>query len=196
MAGVSLFPNAQGLTSGVRDDAERRRRAGHLVHVPDLYEGQVFDDPEARMAYAQESGFASIIERGRFAAAGLPGGLVDAGFSLGVLPAQMLAQTRYGAKGALLLQACVPASELREVLPQGVPVQIHGMDADVIFVEEGDPDAARALVEAAANAERWLYPGGRHLFADDSLPSYDEGATRLLTERVLCFLEGVERRSR
>jgi dienelactone hydrolase len=190
MAEVLLFHHAQGLTSGVRDFAERLRRAGHTVHAPDLYEGRVFDDLQTGVAHAQEVGFGSIMERGRVVAEGLPNGLVYAGFSLGVMPAQMLAQSRPGAKGALLFHACVPPAELGGVWPQGVPVQIHGMDADPLFVEEGDLDAARALVQSTAGAELFLYPGAQHLFADSSLPGYDEGATRLLTDRVLRFLAG------
>ena len=57
-----------------------------------------------------------------------------------------------------------------------MPVQIHGMDADPIFVDEGDIDAARELVESAEDAELFLYPGDQHYFADSSLPSYDAGA--------------------
>ena len=69
-----------------------------------------------------------------------------------------------------------------------MPVQIHGMDADPIFTQEGDLDAARALVESVKQAELFLYPGDRHYFADASLPSYDPDATALLTQRVLSFL--------
>jgi len=126
------------------------------------------------------------------AATGLPSELVYAGFSLGGMPAQMLAQSRTGAKGALLFHACLPTSEFGSSWPEGVPVQIHGMDADEFFADEGDLDAARALVQATRDAELFLYPGNQHLFADSSLPSYDEPAARLLTERVLTFLDGVK----
>jgi dienelactone hydrolase len=122
------------------------------------------------------------------AADDLPAELVYAGFSLGVLPAQKLAQTRPGAQGALLFYSCVSASEFGS-WPNGVPVQIHGMDADPIFVGEGDVDAARDLVDSTESAELFLYPGDQHYFADSSLPSYDESATALLTERVLAFLD-------
>ena len=192
MAEVVLFHHAQGLTSGVGEFAETLRRAGHTVHVPDLYEGRVFSTLEDGIGYAQETGFDTIIERGRAAAGQLPSELVYAGFSLGVLPAQMLAQTRPGAQGALLFEACVPVSEFGGAWPPGVPVQIHGMDADEFFAGEGDLDAARALVQAAPAAELFLYPGNRHLFADSSLPSYDEQAAALLTERVLGFLDGIK----
>ena len=191
MAEVLLFHHAQGLTSGVRDFAGQLSRAGHTVHVPDLYEGRVFDDLADGVAYAGETGFGAIIERGQAAADGLPGELVYAGFSLGVLPAQMLAQTRPGARGALLFHSCLPTSEFGGSWPTGVPVQIHGMDGDEFFVGEGDIDAARALVESTTDAELFLYPGKQHLFADSSLPSYDQQAAGLLTERVLSFLDRV-----
>lgn len=188
MAEVLLFHHAQGLTSGVRGFADRLRRDGHTVHTPDLFDGRVFDELDAGVGYAGEVGFGTILERGKAAAEGLPNELVYAGFSLGVMPAQMLAQSRLGAKGALLFHSCVPTSEFGDGWPQAVPVQIHGMDADEFFVDEGDLDAARDLVKETADAELFLYPGKQHLFADNSLPSYDEQAAGLLTERTLGFL--------
>ena len=189
MAEVVLFHHAQGLTPGVRDFAQRLEAAGHTVHAPDLYDGQVFDSLDEGLAYARKVGFDTILDRGQVAAEGLTRRLVYAGFSLGGMPAQMLAQTRPGATGALLFHSCVPTSEFGGAWPPGVPVQIHGMDADEFFVEEGgDLDAARALVATTADAELFLYPGKEHLFADSSLPAYDEKAATLLIERVLAFL--------
>src|SRR5215470_8058299 len=192
MAEVVLFHHAQGLTPGVGEFAGTLRQAGHTVHVPDLYEGRVFSTLREGLAYAAETGLDTIIERGQAAAGELPSELVYAGFSLGVPPAQMLAQTRPGATGALLFEACLPVSTFGGAWPQGVPVQIHGMDADELFTGEGDLDAARALVQATPDAELFLYPGNRHLFADSSLPSYDGAAATLLTERVLSFIHGIK----
>ena len=191
MAEVLLFHHAHGLTSGVHDIAQELRSAGHVVHVPDLYDGQVFDALDEGVAYAQQAGFGTITDRGRSAAEELSDALVYVGFSLGVVPAQMLAQTRSGARGALLLHACLPTSEFGGAWPAKVPVQVHGMDADPFFAGEGDLEAARALVEATPDAELFLYPGDSHLFSDRSLPSYDEPAARLLLERVLHFLDDV-----
>jgi dienelactone hydrolase len=188
MAQVLLFHHAQGLTSGIRDFADKLGHAGHTVHVPDLYEGHVFDDLEMGVAYAQSIGFDKIIERGTRAAEGLPQEIVFAGFSLGVLPAQKLAQTRTGAIGALFFHSCVPVSEFGPAWPDGVKVQIHGMERDKLFIDEGDLEAARALVETTDEAELFLYPGEQHLFADSSLASYDEVAATLLTKYVLAFL--------
>ncbi len=188
MTDVILFHHAQGLTVGVREFADRLRAAGHRVTVPDLYEGATFDALDDGVGYAGQVGFDTIIERGRLAAEQLPNEIVYAGFSLGVLPAQMLAQKRPGAEGALLFHSCVPTSEFGCPWPQGVPVQIHAMDADPFFVTEGDLDAANDLVKRTEGAELFLYPGDQHLFADSSLPSYDENAAALLLQRVLSFL--------
>jgi dienelactone hydrolase len=148
MAEVVLFHHAQGLTPGVAAFADELRRAGHTVHTPDLYEGRTFDTLDDGVGHAQEIGFGELIERGVRAVEKLPAGLVYAGFSLGVLPAQKLAQTRPGARGALLFHACVPVSEFSSAWPDGVPVQVHAMDADPFFVDDGDIDAARAVAVA------------------------------------------------
>jgi dienelactone hydrolase len=188
MTEVLLFHHAQGRTEGFEAFADELRRRGHTVHTPDLLDGRTFASIEEGMAYASQVGFPEeIIERGVRAANGLGNELVYAGFSLGVLPAQKLAQTRAGARGALFFHSCVPTSFFG-AWPTDVPVQIHGMDADPIFVGEGDIDAARELVASSEQAELFLYPGDQHYFADSSLPSYDPAATALLTERVLEFL--------
>src|ERR671916_1167139 len=140
MAEVVLFHHAQGLTPGVVAFADELRRAGHTVHAPDLYDGRTFATLEEGVAHAEEIGFGEVTARGLRAVEGLPAGLVYAGFSLGVGPAQRLAQTRPGARGAVLCYSCVPVSEFGHAWPAGVPVQVHGMDADPYFVGEGDVD--------------------------------------------------------
>ena len=188
MTEILLFHHALGLTPGITEFADHLREAGHTVHTPDLYDGHTFRTVEEGVGFARDTGFGTIMERGVRAADDLPSDLVYAGFSLGVMPAQQLAQTRPGARGALLLEACVPPSEFGSSWPDDVPVQIHGMEADPSFAGEGDLDAARALVDEAADAELFLYPGDQHLFADPSLPSYEAEAAALLTKRVLAFL--------
>jgi dienelactone hydrolase len=172
--------------------ADELRRAGHTVHTPDLFEGRTFGSIEEGIGYAQEVGFPDeMIGRGMRAVAGLPTGLVYAGFSLGELPAQFLAQNRAGARGALMFYSCVPVGAFGPGWPEGVPAQVHGMDADPIFTGEGDLDAARELVSQAKEAELFLYPGDQHYFADSTLPSYDAAATALLLQRVQAFLAAV-----
>ena len=193
MAEVLLFHHAQGQTPGFLAFGDELRAAGHTVHTPDLYEGNTFASLDDGVNYARKVGFGTLGDRGDAAAADLPGELVYAGFSLGAMPAQPLAQTRPGAKGALLFHAAFPASEFGDSWPQGVPLQIHMMEGDEWALE--DLPAARELVEATDDAELFLYPGDRHLFTDSSLDDYDESAATLVKERVLGFLEKVDRRS-
>jgi dienelactone hydrolase len=188
MAEVLLFHHTLGQTTGFLAFADTLGEAGHTVYTPDLFDGRTFSSLEQGMAFAENIGFGEILERGARAAGKLPHELVYAGFSLGVVPAQSLAQTRAGARGALLFDACLPVSEFGSCWPAGVPVQVHGMDADPFFAGEGDIDAARALVASTEQAELFIYHGDQHLFADASLPGYDRDATALLIQRVLSFL--------
>ena len=188
MAEVLLFHHAQGLTSGVVAFADELRAAGHTVHTPDLYAGRTFPTLEEGVAHAEELGFDNVTEAGVQAAEELPAELVYAGFSLGVGPAQKLAQTRPGARGALLCSAALAPTEFGPSWPAEVPVQVHAMADDPEFNNEWDLPAARALVAAAADAELFLYPGDQHLFADRSLTAYDAQATARMTRRVLDFL--------
>lgn len=191
MAKVLLFHHAQGLTAGVRAFADALRAAGHVVHTPDLFDGRTFRSIAEGLAYIDRIGFEDMRQRGVRVADDLPSELVYAGISFGVLPAQKLAQTRPGACGTVLISSCLPISGEWAFgpWPDGVPVQIHGMDKDPIFIGEGDIDAAREIVAKIADAELFLYPGDQHYFADSSLPSYDADATELLTRRVLEFLD-------
>lgn len=188
MAEVIVFHHALGLTDGVRAFADELRAAGHTVHAPDLYEGRTFATVDEGVDHAREIGFGTVLERGRTAAEGLPNELVYAGFSLGVMPAQNLAQTRLGAKGALFFHAAIPPSEFASGWPKGVPVQIHIMEGDNA---EGDVDVAREFAATVGEAELFLYAGDEHLFMDRSLPSYDETAAKLATRRALWLLDDV-----
>jgi dienelactone hydrolase len=192
MAEVVLFHHVQGLTDGVRAFAEELRAGGHTVHTPDLFDTERPATIDDGIALVQSIGDEELSERVDRAVAGLPEGLVYAGFSYGVMPAQRLAQTRPGARGALLYEACLPVSGEWAIgpWPDGVPVQIHGMDQDPFFALEGDLDAARELVETVGPglAELFVYPGDRHLFSDSSLPSYDADAAALVVQRSRDFL--------
>ena len=188
MAELVLFHHAQGRTPGVLTLADRIRAGGHTVHTPDLYDGRTFDTLAEGIAHVQEVGMAALAERGVRAVDQLPEELVYAGISLGVVPAQRLAQTRPGARGAVLVSAALPATEFGDGWPAGVAVQVHGKESDPEFDNGWDLPAAQAVVETADDGELFLYPGAEHLFPDTSLPDHDAAATDLLVERVLTFL--------
>ena len=192
MTEIVLFHHVQGLTAGIVAFADQLRGEKHTVHTPDLFDGRTFPTLDEGMDYARTVGFGAILDRGVAVAEGLRSELVYAGFSMGVMPAQKLAQTRAGARGAVLIDACMPVTEFADRWPEAVPVQVHGMDHDPFFADEGDLDAARALVDSTEQAELFLYPGNVHLFADSSLPSHDQAASELMTRRVLDFLSGLD----
>ncbi len=195
MADVVLFHHVQGLTDGVRAFAEELRAGGHTVHTPDLFDGERPATIDEGVAHVRSIGDEVLRERADRAVADLPAGLVYAGFSFGAGTAQQFAQTRPGARGALLYESCIPITGEWALgpWPNGVPVQIHGMDRDPFFALEGDIDAARELVETVGSelAELFVYPGDRHLFADSSLPSYDAEAAALVVQRSREFLDRV-----
>ncbi|QIX28402.1 dienelactone hydrolase [Nocardioides sp. JQ2195] len=181
---IVLFHHAQGLTDGVLSFAETLREAGHTVHTPDSYDGHTFDDIEEGVGFARETGFQVVADRALAAAEALPAAAVYGGFSLGVPPAQRLAQSRQGVRGLLSLHGAIPPAEFG-AWPDGLAAQVHAMTDDPWF-EDFDRAAAKEL--EALGADYFLYPGSAHLFADSSLSSYDAEAAALLTERVLEFL--------
>jgi dienelactone hydrolase len=193
MAEVVLFHHVQGLTDGVRAYADELRAGGHTVHTPDLFDGERPATIDDGVVHVQSVGDEELGERAARVVADLPADLVYAGFSWGAATAQQYAQTRPGARGALLYEACIPITGEWAFgpWPDGVPVQIHGMDNDPFFAREGDIDAARELVETVGPefAELFVYPGDRHLFTDSSLPSYDPAATALVVQRSREFLD-------
>lgn len=191
MPDVVVFHHALGLTQGVIDFAEAISSAGHQVHTPDLFDGQRFTEIEDGVAYAQSIGFDTVLQRGVAAAESLPPTLVYVGFSLGVLPAQLLAQTRPGALGAALIHGCVAHTEFSPEWPTGVPVDIHAMADDPYFVHDGDLEAAQHLVATSPTANLYLYPGDAHLFADSGARGFAPGPAGLLLTRVLELLSRV-----
>ena len=200
MAEVVLFHSVLGLRPGVISAADRLREAGHAVHTPDLFGGEVFEELDAGMRKEEELGFREIARRARESVTGLPEGLVYSGFSMGLVYAEWLAAERPGALGAVLMHGAVPPGGLSEYFgidrwPEGVPVQVHyaGSDPWVDVDEEVAPlgDAVRV---AGAAFEEYVYPGSGHLFADPGLTEYDQESSEKMWERVLAFLTRIDAR--
>jgi dienelactone hydrolase len=195
MAEVVLFHHVQGLTDGVRAFAEDLRAGGHTVQTPDLFAGEHPVTIDDGVTLTERIGQEVLTKRAEQSVADLPEGLVYAGFSFGAATAQRIAQTRRGARGALLYESCLPITGQWAIgpWPEGVAVQIHGMDNDPFFAGEGDLEAARELVASVGSqlAELFVYPGNTHLFSDSSLPSYRPEAAALVLRRSRDFLDRI-----
>lgn len=184
MADVVVFHHAQGLTAGVHEFAEQLGAAGHRVMVPDLYEGETFDSIDEGVAHAQALGFDTVIDRGVAAASSLDGPFCVVGFSLGVLPAQNLAQTHPRARGAVLCHAAIPLGTFGDSWPDGVTLQLHTAERDGL----GDYDDAVELAAAVEHAELFVYDTAAHLVADSSLPDHDTDIAAQILSRTLGLL--------
>ena len=186
MTNVLLFHHALGLSPGVVAFADELRAAGHTVTTPDLFEGAVYEVIDDGVAHAQRVGFEAIIAKGVASAEGSGDGFVVAGFSLGGLPAQKLAQTHPSVGGAILYHAAVPSSTFGGPWPTGVALQLHFTENDP-WVQE-DLEAARELA-AESGGYLWMYPGSAHLVADSSFSDYDPAIAAQIMERTLAFLD-------
>jgi dienelactone hydrolase len=189
MAEVVLFHHAQGVTDGVEAFADNLRQAGHVVHTPNLYVRGPFATFEEGVRYAfNDIGLDGLVKRAELAVHDLPTEVVYAGISLGVMPAQMFAQTREGARGVLLFHSFVPHTAFGS-WPQDLPGQIHAMEDDPIFNGSGDLESAWTLRLVAPDVEVFLYPGDGHIFTDSTTTWFDAEASALVMERVLAFLD-------
>ena len=200
MAEVVLFHSVLGLRPGVIGAADRLWAAGHTVHTPDLFDGEVFDSIDDGMRKEEELGVREMVRRARESVAGLSEELVYAGFSMGIGYAELLTAERPGAAGAVLLHGAVPVEALKEYFgverwPQGVPVQVHYAVDDPWVEAEGEVRPLEdAVKEAGAEFEAYVYPGSGHLFADPDYPEYDRTSSEQMWERVISFLNRIDAR--
>jgi dienelactone hydrolase len=187
---VVLYHSAYGLRPAVVDFADKLRAAGHIVHTPDLYDGEVFSDRDHAIRKIQELGFDGMLDRAVNAVAKLAQGVVYAGFSNGGACAELLAATRPGARGAILMHAPLLIRDLGwTVWPSGVPVQVHFADKDPIRNQSVIDNFSVKVRKSGASFERFDYDAPGHLFADPAFPAYNQPAAALMTTRVLEFLD-------
>lgn len=191
MAEVLLLHSVLGIRPGIVEAADRLRAAGHVVHVPDLFEGEApldsYEEAAARMA---RIGVPVVVGRARAAAEPFGPNLVYAGFSLGAALATGLAARRPGARGALLLSGAPnPAAVGATAWPAGVPAQIHMALGDDGRNQAWIDELAAFVRASGSTCDVFDYPADGHLFADRGLPAeYDAASAELMWGRVLEFL--------
>ena len=180
----------------MHDAAERFRRAGHTVHIIDLYDGESFDDYGKAGAYLESlGGPGELMGRTAAALAELPADLVYAGFSNGAGSAIFAGATRPGARGVLAFHGALPLQMFgAEEWSATVPLQLHYAEHDPNLEQEWVDQLIASVASSGAPQEYFVYPGlTGHLFTDPTLPEeYDAAGAELLFQRALEFLKRVD----
>lgn len=185
---IVVFHSALGLRPAVRAFADQLRAAGHTVHTPDCFDGDVFDDLEEGVRKRDMLGIPELMRRAQAAVANVPSQVVLAGMSMGTGAAEFLAATRPGARAAILIHGAFAPAEFGIEAWPGVPAQVHYAENDPL-VEVDQILAFEAMVRAAGTSvEVYSYDGGGHLFEDAGWKGHDPAAAQLMLERILAFL--------
>ncbi|WP_329322304.1 dienelactone hydrolase family protein [Streptomyces sp. NBC_01262] len=187
---IVLFHSAYGLRPAVHAAADRLRAAGHVVHVPDLYEGRTTETVEAGMAIKDEIGRDELLMRAVTVSGPLSDqGLVYAGFSLGGSIAQNLALADANARGLLLLHG---TSDIADDVTTDIPVQLHVADPDPFESDDWLNAWYLRMRKAGADVEIHRYRGAGHLYTDPDLHDYDADAAERTWAIALDFLADLE----
>lgn len=189
MANVVVFHGAYGLRPAILGLADTIRNAGHTVHTPDLYDGEVFADRDAALQKVQELGFDAILDRALARTAHLEAPVVYAGISNGGACAELAAATRRGARAAILIHAPLMLRDRGWTRwPPGVPVQVHLARRDPIRVQAVVDALGERVRQSGSGFELFDYDADGHLFSDPGFPAFSERATTLMTGRVVEFI--------
>lgn len=187
MPTIVVFHSALGRRPAVEALATTLRADGHEVVTPDLFDGRVLDDLDAGVAERDRIGIPELIDRALAAVEDLPGEVAYVGLSMGTGPAQLLATTRPGARGAALVQGALPLEAIGvERWPSSVPLQLHTSPGD----PWQDEESTGLLLDHVPPAlrEHHEYPGCGHLFMDPGLPAHDPHATDALIAALRAWL--------
>ena len=189
---VVLFHSAQGLRPGIHWFADRLREAGHEVHTPDLFDGEVFDELDDGVRKRDNIGIGALIGRSFEAVAELPEDVVYAGFSMGTGPAMVLAAGRPGCRGAVFFHGALDPADAGIPAWPSVPAQVHYSTKDAWVDSAAVEGLRRAVLAAGQTCEVFAGDVEGHLVADPDLPEYDEVETKHILERTLNFLDNIE----
>ena len=186
---IVLFHSALGLRPAVLEFAETLREAGHTVHTPDLFDGETFEDLEAGKTKRDSIGIEALIGTAQAAVESHPAGIVYAGASMGVGAAEILAATRPGARGAVLMHGAFAPADFGIPAWPGVPTEVHYATGDPEIELSSVQALADAVAASGAHIAVHPYERGGHLFEDAGSDGFEPTSAKLLRQRVLRFLE-------
>ncbi|MFC7624107.1 dienelactone hydrolase family protein [Microlunatus sp. GCM10028923] len=191
---VIIFHSTLGLRPVELAAADRIRRAGHRVVVPDLFGGETAAEVDgvpsvpAGFALQRRIGWDTVLGRAADAVRDLPPRTVLCGFSMGVGVIAELWPERLAAAAVLLLHATTPVPA--GVAP-GTPVQTHVAVGDRFAPEDRLVAFQDSVAATGADGALFRYPGAGHFFTDPTLPDHDPGAAASTWQRIETVLAGV-----
>lgn len=193
MPSAVLFHHALGFTDGLASLADRvTRETGVVVARPDLFTGEPssanptrYGSIEAGVDAAQQIGFGEIADRGVAAAKQVAGPLIVIGWSLGALPAVQAASADLDVAAVMLIDGAVPFDGGGTVWPEGIELEIHGIEGDAFFEE--DRDIADEMI-AASNGTLVMHNGAGHLAGDPSAETHDPAVAAALADAIVDFV--------
>ncbi|NYE74967.1 dienelactone hydrolase family protein [Microlunatus parietis] len=191
---VIIFHSTLGLRPVELAAADRVRRAGHPVAVPDLFGGEVAAEVDgvpsvpAGFEMQRRVGWDTVLRRAAEALDDLPPRTVLCGFSMGVGVIADLWPGRLAAAAVLLLHATTPVPD--GVAP-GTPVQTHVAVGDRFAPERRLAEFQDSVAAAGVAGALFRYPRAGHFFTDPDLPDHDPAAAALAWQRIETVLAGV-----
>lgn len=189
MAYVVLFHSVLGLRPAEREIAAAFEADGHVVALPDLYDGRMTNDYDEGFRLKEKVGDTVILARARTALAAAPADAVLAGVSLGAFLIGEFWGERPHMSGALLLSGFAPWMDPRRA---GLPVSVHIARPDPF--DEEEVFTGWACEAGGVALEMHRYDGVGHYFLDRSLPDHDAAAAALCLERCRAFLGQLAKR--
>jgi carboxymethylenebutenolidase len=183
-----------GLNTQIRTVARRLAQEGYVAIVPDLYHGQVADDPELAhelmRGLDEERGLADLEAAAvwlRSQSRVTPGKIGVVGFCMGGRFSELYAMR--GKVAAAVMFYGRPETSSTALARLSAPLQGHfgGEDRGI---GKDQVEALRAgLAKAGKAGDVYVYAGAGHAFMNDTRDSYHVDAARLAWARTLQFFQ-------
>lgn len=183
MAHIVLFHSILGPRAAEQEIADNLGEEGHVVDLPDLYDGQRANSYEEGFEIKDRIGDAVLQERARKALEKAPAAAVLAGVSYGAFLIGSLWGDRPQMPAAVLIAGVAPwAPSTRSGLKVSAHIARPDPFDDEAFFAEWAADARGVQLELHR------YDGVGHYFLDRSLDDYSEAAAITCLRRIKAFL--------